>query len=771
MDSASNSKRRRGLGVVTANACTECRKKRAKCDGKTPCGRCTSQNADCQYEMPVRQSKEEMRSEIETLRTHKRANDRVLAALVSGDASDNVLDQLRRGEAVETIVDRLDDSQSSMSSMSGSNITTSYARPGDRKTIGGALSQARSIVSSPLSLVGYSPAEGSTTQSQGRAEGTAWPTWGGGNVSATQEAETADQGDAMVWDVEPLSYPQQALLGGPLIDNWPRRSESDPASQSERQEARGFGQATILGSTFGMEELPEQHSLNKNQSWTTVTTDGAFVEHLMALYFCWEYPTFASLNKEHFLEDMRAGYPRYCSSLLVNALLAVGCRFSKQPHSRTDPDDSNTAGDHFFAEATRLLEMETDHHSLTTIQALGLLSIREASCGRSSHSIFLAGQSIRLAIEMGLHFDNQDGRSETAKLDHAVRSATFWGAFSLDQVWSLCIGRLPYFSRNAKLVTKPPIVEHIEVTAWVPYTDNGAPLDTPCTQPSNVRSVYKTFCELSEIVHKSLYMLYTPGKPVTSKSLNDVYTEYIRWYSEIPETLRLGHNFTPAVLFAHMYYHTAILLLFRPFVKLKITGSGVSPRDLCAQAANTISVLLKSYSKLYTLQRTPSFVPYFVLASTITHAMTLGNSQAGPEHLQQAIADLREMASCHAFAGRAVDIINFLIGRWDIAFEILGADDDNESKNKSNSNSNSSNGDEIGNKKDAFDLENLCKSKSSSMNLFSPNMYSTDTVPNGIGIVPEGGDPIFWLFPMQGRPMLDSVGDELGKAGFDLQTD
>jgi len=743
MESSSNSKRRRGLGLVTANACTECRKKRAKCDGQTPCGRCTAQNIDCHYELPVRQSKEQMRSEIDTLRTQQRYNDRVLAALVSGDASDSVLDQLRRGETLDTIVDKLDGSQSSAS---GSNNTTSFTRLVDKQAVGSALSQARSIVSSPLSLLGYSDPEGSTSQSQGRAEGTAWPTWGGGNASTTQDQESAEHGDTMVWDVDPLSYPQQALAGNPLVGTWHQTSESDPASRRELHEARGHGQATILGPSFGMEERPEAPHPNANQGWTSVTSDGAFVEHLMALYFCWEYPTFASLNKEHFLEDMRGGNPRYCSSLLVNALLAVGCRFSTQPNSRTDPDDGNTAGDHFFAEASRLLELETDRHSLTTIQALGLMSIREASCGRSSHSIFLSGQSIRLAIEMGLHFDVPDGDGDTAKVDHAVRSATFWGAFSLDQVWSMSIGRLPHFSRNAKLVTKPPIVEHIESTSWVPYTDDGAPLATAFTQPSNVRSVYKTFCELSEIVHKSLYMLYTPGKPVTSKSLNDVYTEYIRWYSEIPTTLRLGHNFTPSVLFAHMYYHTAILLLFRPFVKLNITGSGVSPRDLCTQAANTISILLKSYSDLYTLERTPSFVPYFVLASTITHVITLGNEEAGPEHIQAAIADLRQMASCHGFANRALNIIRFLLAHWNVTYTMLDAD-----------------GEEF-----KQDFKSLCQSSSASMNFFCPNVNSRDIV-NGISPVAEGGNPIFWPFPLQGRPLLSSEGTLLADAGFSLR--
>ncbi|KAH7390115.1 fungal-specific transcription factor domain-containing protein [Cadophora sp. MPI-SDFR-AT-0126] len=744
MESSTNSKRRRGLGIVTANACTECRKKRAKCDGQTPCGRCTAQNVSCHYELPVRQSKEQMRSDIDTLKTQNRQNERVLAALVSGDSSEQVLEQLRSGETLETIVDKLE--SGSHSSVSGSNNSTTFSRMIDQQTIDNALSKARSLVNSPLSLLGYSDQDGSGGQS--RAEGTAWPTWGAENNTSIQESGIANQDDSMVWNVEPLSYPQQALASNPLIGTWHQTSDADPTSQRQLRDARGHGQATILGPNFGMEEKPEEPHPNANQGWTSVTDDGAFVEHLMALYFCWEYPTFASLNKEHFLEDMRAGNPRYCSSLLVNALLAVGCRFSNQPQARTDPNDTNTAGDHFFAEASRLLDLETDRHSLTTIQALGLMSIREASCGRSSHSIYLSGQSIRLAIEMGLHFDVQDDGTEDAKRDHAVRSATFWGAFSLDQVWSISIGRLPHFSRNAKLVTKPPIVEHIDATSWVPYTDDGAPLQTACIQPSNVRSVYKTFCELSEIVHKSLYMLYTPGKPVTSKHLNDIYTEYIRWYSEIPSTLRLGHNFTPSVLFAHMYYHTAILLLFRPFVKLNITGSGVSPRDLCQQAANTISILLKSYSDLYTLERTPSFVPYFVLAATITHVITLGKQQAGPEQLQAAITNLRQMESCHGFANRALNIVRFLINHWDVTFKMLHSDEEDAVQ----------------------DFAALCQPSSSSMNLFCPNVESTDIV-NDIGPVPQGGTPLFWPFPLQGRPLISSGGTSLADAGFSIRED
>jgi hypothetical protein len=164
-------------------------------------------------------------------------------------------------------------------------------------------------------------------------------------------------------------------------------------------------------------------------NWTTITSDSTLVQHLLALYFCWEYPTFASLSKEHFLRDFQDGRHRYCSPILINALLALGCRFSTQPMTRANPNDPYSSGDHFFKESLRLFYQEKDHHSLTTIQALGIMSIREASCGRDSESWYYAGQSIRLAIEMGLHHIHDEGDED----ELAVQSATFWGAFALDQ--------------------------------------------------------------------------------------------------------------------------------------------------------------------------------------------------------------------------------------------------------------------------------------------------------------------------------------------------
>lgn len=234
-----------------------------------------------------------------------------------------------------------------------------------------------------------------------------------------------------------------------------------------------------------------------------------------------------------------------------------------------------------------------------------------------------------------------------------------------------------------------------------------------------------------------------------------------------------------------MYYHFAILLLFRPLIKLRILGSKVSPRDVCSQAADAIQNLLKSYSQLYTLRRTPSFVPYFVLTSTIMHlaigATKVSSDLTGKastdtesmgksarihphvtESLRQGIADLTEMAPCHHFAEQALNILRFLAKKWNIEVDIEGE-----------------------NQGVPDDYESLLKPYTTSLNFFAPNFSADDficrwgtapIVADPKQAAPEPGtglhaaaenveNPLFWPFPMQGRPMLP-LGKDLERAGF-----
>jgi hypothetical protein len=157
------------------------------------------------------------------------------------------------------------------------------------------------------------------------------------------------------------------------------------------------------------------------------------------------------------------------------------------------------------------------------------------------------------------------------------------------------------------------------------------------------------------------------------------YTQYLDWYDKMPETLRLGRNSTPAVLFAHMSYHFAIIHLFRPFLNLQVSRYVVSPRDITHQAADAIQGLLRSFSQLYTLRRAPSFVPYLTLASAISHldidAVTIQDNLSDTyrdmstvtqtrhhvsKELSRDVYDLRDMTISHRSAQQVLDLIGYL---------------------------------------------------------------------------------------------------------------
>jgi hypothetical protein len=59
--------------------------------------------------------------------------------------------------------------------------------------------------------------------------------------------------------------------------------------------------------------------------WTTVDASDNTMRELIRFYFLQEYDWFTFFHKDYFLDDMISGSNTLCSSLLVNAVLAVGC--------------------------------------------------------------------------------------------------------------------------------------------------------------------------------------------------------------------------------------------------------------------------------------------------------------------------------------------------------------------------------------------------------------------------------------------------------------
>ena len=190
-----------------------------------------------------------------------------------------------------------------------------------------------------------------------------------------------------------------------------------------------YGHTSSLGLVTDTHISPVH--LPNSEVWTKVTQDINVVQHLLNLYFCWVHPFYSLFSREMFLDDMANNRTRNCSSLLVNAVLAVGCLYSDNPEARSDPNDPSTAGDHFFAEAKRLLDSHEAAKG-TTVQALALMGLREASCDRDSSGFQYAGRCIRMCIELGLHLSFGSDKDKFDRKELEARRITFWGCYTYD---------------------------------------------------------------------------------------------------------------------------------------------------------------------------------------------------------------------------------------------------------------------------------------------------------------------------------------------------
>lgn len=300
-------------------------------------------------------------------------------------------------------------------------------------------------------------------------------------------------------------------------------------------------------------------------SWTEVTKDPQVIIHLINMYFDWHYTYFATLSKSLFYRDFLRGKPAsqpkttsYCSSLLVNAMLALGCHFTSIPAAFADPGDSRIKGDHFFAEAKRLI-IENDEYEkprLTTVQALALMSVREAGCGREAKGWVYSGMSFRMAQDIGLNLDIGGISSDKDSLNEQeidARRITFWGCFLFDKCWSNYLGRLPQLPKNSYNVPKYDVFPDEDAESWCPYTDNG--FDESLKQPSRTRAVGLQLSKLCEISSDLLLFFYHPnyigrssGKSVELKKLSELHRRLEEWRSELPKEFEPREGQLPHVI-------------------------------------------------------------------------------------------------------------------------------------------------------------------------------------------------------------------------------
>lgn len=114
-----------------------------------------------------------------------------------------------------------------------------------------------------------------------------------------------------------------------------------------------------------------------------------------------------------------------------------------------------------------------------------------------------------------------------------------------------------------------------------------------------------------------------------------------------------------------MFYHAAVLLLFRPFLKARFTKSYVSPLEVCRESANTISNLFAQHRQQYGLDGIFTFQLHCLLTASTIHIIKLPSISA-TSHLAAACNNFQDLVKQNQRAMGCLSILRDLVTKWKI---------------------------------------------------------------------------------------------------------
>ncbi|KAI0887566.1 uncharacterized protein GGS22DRAFT_186400 [Annulohypoxylon maeteangense] len=361
----------------------------------------------------------------------------------------------------------------------------------------------------------------------------------------------------------------------------------------------GHGDDRYLKPYHAAQLVEPSFSNIKVSEWTPVLKDDHVLRKLLQAYLYYQHSWTAAFHMDYFLQDMAAGRTRFCSTLLVNAVLAAACAMSRELPDRNKFWVPQTLGYQFLAEAKRLWEIESGSvpGKLTTIQAAIILSIVATTTAMDKVGTSYLLQAMAMATNINLFTatcGTRDGITRKA------RAFTAWGLFCW-QAWQRFYFGLPPLLASAPAYPLPdPMVDPKwfgEVWIRYPLGQDIYPTHLGCTMKANFE-LRKLMNEMaSQIFEDNGSPHITVEKALECKSMLD------NWFSNLPEPLIPTKVVLPDHIKIHIEYYGTMITLVR------LLAQCGTPLDLTWQNVIThAEVRLETLLRLYYLRH--SFESY-----------------------------------------------------------------------------------------------------------------------------------------------------------------
>lgn len=233
------------------------------------------------------------------------------------------------------------------------------------------------------------------------------------------------------------------------------------------------------------------------------------------------------------------------------------------------------------------------------------------------------------------------------------------GSDLLARVTSFTLGRLPQIPVNSVTTTIPEVDAAIDSKPWIAYYDGSDPI-----VPGACSSTFREVVSLCTIVNSTLSLFFSPARGLSGALLIDEYNRFLRWKENLPRIVSATHEAPPHILCAHLLWHSAVLLLFRPFLRVKIADSQSTPPEICRQSANAISELFGRHRALYHLQGIASFQIQCLLTACTIHIIHIP-AIASTNHFIDACNSLHALVGRNNWAKSSISVLKELVSKWD----------------------------------------------------------------------------------------------------------
>ncbi|KAJ1028723.1 hypothetical protein NDA16_001889 [Ustilago loliicola] len=312
--------------------------------------------------------------------------------------------------------------------------------------------------------------------------------------------------------------------------------------------------------------------------------DRDLINDLFDVFFEQLHPLMPIVHRPSLERDLSTGRADKDSAFrgFVFTILAIASRFSNDRRVLADSGDPDTAGDHFAA-ASRLYH-QVYAASLINVQVMILTATFMHGAIGPGASWTVLGVAIRALQDIGLH--QEKAYRGFSPYEQELRRRVFWGAFILDCIFSINMGR-PLALKLSDCDVKLPL--EIDDETLFQY-EAGGPVPTPpartATDKPIVMSGFIHMIKLNVIVQDVVHVLYSPrwrqdgggrGKPPANPKQRAMpeYKDMVilskrleEWVAETPSHLRSTES--PFRLQAGLVQcgtHDIRLYILKPFLE------------------------------------------------------------------------------------------------------------------------------------------------------------------------------------------------------------